>query len=174
VSGPDLSDAQLERLADLLAPRIADALRGASAAELIDAAEVARRFGVSAEWARDHRAELGAIRLGDGPRPRLRFDPKEVAAVLRRRSESVRSPDVDLPAPAGERSPATRKRADNDLDALPVRRIKPLSSADTKAARRCANTPGPATRATASTRQQPISAAADRPSPRRTIRKERA
>ena len=42
---------------------------------LIDAAEVARRLGVSREYVYDHAAELGAERLGTGPRARLRFDP---------------------------------------------------------------------------------------------------
>lgn len=53
--------------------------RAAPAGELVDAAEVARRFGVTAEWVRDRAGELGAVRLGSGPRPRLRFDPTSVA-----------------------------------------------------------------------------------------------
>jgi hypothetical protein len=125
---------------------------------------------------RDHRDELGVIPLGEvgeGKKPRLRFDPEHVAAAMRRRSQSERSAVADSPAPA-EDSPRRRtQRSANDLDTLPVRQIKPLSTAK-KAARRSANSPGPATRGIASPRQQPSSAASARPSPRRTIRKERA
>lgn len=157
----ELSEAQLARLADLLAPRIADALRAPTEVELLDAGEVARRFGVTAEWVRDHRDELGAIRLGDGPRPRLRFDAQHVAATLTRRSTSGRSLDADSPVATGDPSRSGRGRSGNALDTLPVRQVKP--SLTTKAARRRANAPGPATRNTASTRKQRIPAATDRP-----------
>jgi hypothetical protein len=50
---------------------------------LVDAAELARRLGTDRSWVYAHAAELGAIRLGSGPRARLRFDPE--AAVLRAR-----------------------------------------------------------------------------------------
>jgi len=42
---------------------------------LIDAAEVARRRGVSRDWVYRHADELGAVRMGEGSRPRLRFPP---------------------------------------------------------------------------------------------------
>lgn len=157
-----LSEAQLARLADLLAPRIADALRAPAEVELLDAGEVARRFGVTAEWVRDHRDELGAISLGDGPRPRLRFDVQHVAATLTRRSESGRSLDADPPVPKGDRPPTSHGRSGNALDTLPVRQVK-SSLTTKKAARRHVNAPGPATRDTASTRKQRTSAATDRP-----------
>jgi hypothetical protein len=173
-AGIELNDAQLARLADLLAPRIAAALasQATAPAELIDAAGVARRFGVTAEWVRDHRDELGVIRLGDGPRPRLRFDAETVAEELRRRSQSEHSPVVDLTAPAADQAHPGAGRAADDLDSLPVRQIKPLSTTQ-KVARRRANAPGPATRDRSSARQQRNSAAADQPSPHRPIRKER-
>ena len=83
----------------------------------------------------------------------------------------VRSVGVDLPASTENRARTRRERPDNDLDALPVRMIKPLSTTQ-KVARQRANAPGPATGGRSSPRQQRISAAADEPSPRRTIRKE--
>jgi len=86
----------LDRLADLVVDRLAARLDGTRepTGQLVDAAEIARRFGVSAEWVRTHSIELGAVRLGDGPRPRLRFDVTEVAEALgareaRRGSEST-------------------------------------------------------------------------------------
>lgn len=176
--GVELSDAQLQRLADLLAPRIVAALqaRPVVAQSLIDANEVAQRFGMSAEWVRDHSSELGAIRLGDGPRPRLRFDAETVAKAMKRRSESGRSPEPELPMLADDRPHRVSERAGNGLETLPVRQIAPLSlsATSTKAARRRANAPGPATRGIASPRQQPTRAAAGRPAPRRTNREERA
>jgi hypothetical protein len=51
---------------------------------LIDAAEVARRLGVAHSTVYEKAAELGAIRLGDGPRARLRFDPRLVERMLDR------------------------------------------------------------------------------------------
>lgn len=50
--------------------------------ELIDAGELARRFGVSRAWVYSNAELLGAIRLGGGRRARLRFDPYAVARAL--------------------------------------------------------------------------------------------
>jgi len=53
--------------------------------DLIDAAEVARRFGVSRDYVYRHADELGVIRLGVGPRPRKRFAPATVRAWFEHR-----------------------------------------------------------------------------------------
>ena len=61
----------LERLAELVAPRIAEALADQlrpATSELVDANELANRLAVTAEWVRDHAAELGAVPLGNGRR----------------------------------------------------------------------------------------------------------
>jgi hypothetical protein len=50
--------------------------------ELIDVAEVARRFSVSRDYVYAHAYELGVIRLGNGSRARLRFDPVTVRERL--------------------------------------------------------------------------------------------
>src|SRR5882762_4457116 len=47
----------------------------ATSAQLVSASELAQRLGVTRAWVYDHARELGAIQLGGGPRPRLRFDP---------------------------------------------------------------------------------------------------
>jgi hypothetical protein len=85
----------LAALADLIAERLRPMIDapdppscprcGALAWEkpvLLTAAEVARSYGVSAQWVRDHASDLGVLRLGDGPRPRLRFDAERVATAL--------------------------------------------------------------------------------------------
>jgi hypothetical protein len=48
---------------------------------LMTVREAAMMLGVSPEWIYEHADDLGVIRLGDGERPRLRFDP----AVVRQR-----------------------------------------------------------------------------------------
>src|SRR4051812_23767844 len=60
-------EAIAQRVADLLQP--AGPERGWVRVE-----EVCRRFGVSQAWVYAHSAELGGIRLGTGPKARLRFD----------------------------------------------------------------------------------------------------
>lgn len=72
---------------EMLALRVAELLeqRGARRASggLVDAAELARRLGTDRSWVYSHAEELGAIRLGTGPKARLRFDPD--AAILQAR-----------------------------------------------------------------------------------------
>jgi len=69
--------------ADLVARRVVSLLgRPVSAPALMTAAEVAARYGVARSWVYTHARQLGAIYLGDGPRPRLRFDPAIVEQVL--------------------------------------------------------------------------------------------
>ncbi len=74
----DSIDALARRLSELLAEReIRPPERG-----LISAAAVAERWGVSRRWVYDQAERLGARRLGAGSRPRLRFDPDEVAEQI--------------------------------------------------------------------------------------------
>lgn len=56
--------------------------------------EVAQLFGVSRKWVYEHEVELGAIRLGSGPKARMMFDP----AVLRAYVERPRSTPRHLQA----------------------------------------------------------------------------
>lgn len=68
---------------EAIACRVAELLRDEPRdAELIDAIEVARRFGVSREFVYEHADDLGAVRLGDGPKARLRFAPELVRERL--------------------------------------------------------------------------------------------
>lgn len=67
-----LSEAQLDQLAD----RIADRLRNGTqrGRQLVDAQTLADELGVRRETVYAHADEFGVIRLGEGPKPRLRFD----------------------------------------------------------------------------------------------------
>lgn len=113
-----LASAQLEELADL----IADRLGGADAREerLVDVAELAGYLGVDASWVYAHADELGARRLGEGSRPRLRFSIREVDDRLSGCSAGRRSAGVD-PAPAVASRPRRRRRSGSEVDLLPIR-----------------------------------------------------
>ena len=84
---------------------------------LIDVIELARRTGLSRTWIYEHARELGAIRLGDGPRARLRFNPDTVKRLLEREPP----PRVE-PTPARQRRPI---RAMNDIELLPITTNRP-------------------------------------------------
>ena len=68
---------------DLLAEKIAAQLeRPAQANQLVSAEEIAQQLGRTARWVRERKAELGAVPMSDGPRPRLGFDPAYVDRLL--------------------------------------------------------------------------------------------
>lgn len=81
--GGDVTEAATEEIARRVAELIADRVR--EPFHLLDTQTVARMLAVSEEWVREHAAELGAIRVGDGPKGALRFDVARVRAALDRR-----------------------------------------------------------------------------------------
>lgn len=104
-----------DRLADLVAARLRGFVADLAAqvpepGQLVDAHAVARLTGMSERWVYDHANELGAIKAGDGTRPRLRFDPGLVRARLDQRN-------VDAPPP--QQAPAPRRLPPAEL--LPVK-----------------------------------------------------
>lgn len=121
-----LHRADLEALADLVAVRVVELLRvddgshAGPAGALIDAREVAGRYGVSAEWVRDNADTLGAVRLGTGARPRLRFDPEKVAAALTA-DEQRRGSQAPHPPPPRRKTQARPPATANGCPLLPVR-----------------------------------------------------
>jgi hypothetical protein len=106
---------------EAIAGRVAELLdeRNPARASLVDAADLARVLGVERDWVYRHAARLGAIRLGDRPGARLRFDVDAVLAGLPRLGEA---PDPASPT----RRPSRRRRrrlpplADVELLPLPV------------------------------------------------------
>jgi hypothetical protein len=122
----DLAGTELARLADEIADRLAQRLGpalaellveldplapapgghailatrgGLDSAELWSARQVAAHYGVGAGFVYEHANELGCIRLGGGPRARLRFDP-----------QTVRDRWSTLRAPPPTATPRTRRR----------------------------------------------------------------
>lgn len=77
---------------DAIAARLADLLErpvgGRAPKGLATAKEVAACLGVAREWVYANQERLGAIRLGDGPKARLRFDLERTAEALRAESAS--------------------------------------------------------------------------------------
>jgi hypothetical protein len=73
--------------ADLIARRVVEVLReeeGPMNRGLLKTEEAARLLGVAAEWVRANRVALGTVKLGDGPKARLRFPRGAIDAYPRR------------------------------------------------------------------------------------------
>lgn len=75
--------------------------------DLITAAELAQRLGVSPGWVYEHKDDLGVVRLGKGPRPRLRFDVERALAAM------TATPANDCLPPRGS--------SHRDADLLPIK-----------------------------------------------------
>ena len=105
---------------EAIARRVVELLerRGSGGPVLVDAAELARRLGIERSWVYTHAIELGAVKLGGGRKPRLRFDPEIAARVLRRVGEG---PAADPPARSGERAARSQRGRRSEVRLLPVR-----------------------------------------------------
>lgn len=139
MSEPVRLDSQsIEALAEALAPAVAalvlEALdsghRGESRApaELLTAADVAQRFNVDRGWVYTHAAELGVIRLGEGRKPRIRFDARTVAQALRTRSASEGSHDRSNGRAERLQAIGPNRLAPIQADVLPKRWLEALES----------------------------------------------
>lgn len=113
---PDSVEAIAGRVVELL-----DARRDARLRPLVDARDLARLFDLAPSWVREHADELGAIRIGKGAKPRLRFDPEVVGNRLSSRSSSEKSPGAR--SRGGKRRAAGRGRSSSGTTAplLPIR-----------------------------------------------------
>jgi hypothetical protein len=81
-------DALAQRLADPVARRVIEMIKDGgvlpapAAATWLNATEVAQLLHVTREWVYQHADELGAVRLGGGRRPRLRFRREGLATAI--------------------------------------------------------------------------------------------
>ncbi|MEI2702127.1 MAG: hypothetical protein V9E83_06965 [Baekduia sp.] len=111
-----LDPADLEALADLIADRLAEHLAPPTNGDrLVDAATVAAALGVTAGHVRENAERYGGRRIGDGPRPRLRFDLAVALAV----GAAPASVPAQPPAPPPAR-PARRRARPSAVDLLPI------------------------------------------------------
>ena len=92
---------------EAIARRVAELLHGdpAASAQYVDASTIVRRFGATRAWVYQHKAELGAVPLGSGPKPRLRFDMTPVRQVIAREGDA--SPPRRPGRPRSPRPPRT-------------------------------------------------------------------
>ncbi len=103
---------------EAIARRVTQLLRhdpvAAAHERLVSAAEIARRFGVSRAWVYENADRLGAVRLGRGARPRLRFDPQKVEKRLDTAHQGTSPPPRRAPGDQGSIA---------DVDLIPLREL---------------------------------------------------
>jgi len=113
---PELIDAVARRFLELV--REAGAATGADPPDLLTVAEVAERLKMSPKWVYAHQRRLGVIKLGDGPKARLRFDPRAV--------EELWQPDAGPDQTAAPREqPPKAKRSRRRLVSRPLPAVDP-------------------------------------------------
>lgn len=100
---------------EAIAERVAEKLRAQGLGRYGDAQAVCARFGVSVDYVYAHADRLGAIRLGGGPKARLRFD---LAEVERRLLGNDREPEPAQMPRRGRR----RKQRDRSIELIPFDR----------------------------------------------------
>jgi hypothetical protein len=111
VDGVELSESSIEAIAT----RVVELLESRQIRSgLVDAAELARRLGVTRTWVYEHPKELQAIRLGKGPCPRMRFDRIEAEAALK---SAQAQPE---PPPMAYQRPRRRRPRASSIPLLPV------------------------------------------------------
>jgi hypothetical protein len=117
------SDAADLSFVDAVARRVVELLREEGAVprdgpRLLTVAAVSQEFGVSTDWLYTNARPLGAIRLGSGPRARLRFDR---ATIADRIAKVASNASRERSSQRGKRRRGTRDGADVDL--LPIRDV---------------------------------------------------
>lgn len=110
---PESIEALAVRLAEILVTDPEDP-PGAEEDGMISAARVAELWEVRRRWVYEHRDDLGAVELGRGPRPRLRFDPGVVA-------ERIGAPRAGRHDGRPDRRRSTWTRASRRSDSLSSR-----------------------------------------------------
>lgn len=112
-----LAPADLE-LVEAIAQRVAELLRrdAPTPGAIVDAQTLASLLGVSRAHVYRNAGKLGAVRIGDGERPRLRFDP---AVALKVRERALAGP------PSPTRTPRQPRRVHRPPSAAPLLPIRP-------------------------------------------------
>lgn len=91
-----------------------------TAERLVDASVMAGLLGVSRAFVYEHSEELGAVRLGAGPRARLRFSPDRALERLTACSGSRGSSTPQAPQPSASRRRTSRAT-------LPAAQLLPIA-----------------------------------------------
>jgi hypothetical protein len=93
-------------IAQAVTDRVLDLIDARQANRLVDAVELADILSDDRDWTYQHRHQLGAIGLGDGPRPRLRFEVDRAVAAFKDLSSERRV----VPLHNGPQAPVPRPR----------------------------------------------------------------
>lgn len=126
-TGPTLDAASVEAVARRVVELIRSEGDSPGGRRLVDAATLAAELGVERSWVYAHRAELGAIQLGSGSKPRLRFNV-EVAEGLLASSTSGESWAPQSPVVVGGLSRRRRRRMGGRAELLPIRGVAAATS----------------------------------------------
>jgi hypothetical protein len=85
-----LTDRQLtDDDVDAIARAVVRLMPRAGVPYLLTVPEVAEMVTMGTDWVRDHAAQLGGVRLGDGTRGELRFEAEKVRAFVEKRRLAV-------------------------------------------------------------------------------------
>jgi hypothetical protein len=85
-----LTTSDVEALADAIAQKVVEIVGTRSATfGLVDARELAGELGVSIDYVYAHATKLGAMRLGSGPKARIRFDLDRARQALEVRTRGT-------------------------------------------------------------------------------------
>jgi hypothetical protein len=71
---------------------------------MVSAGELAQRLGVATSYVYEHAVELGAVRLGTGPKARLRFDVEKATTCLDSRGSQPAASPTTKPKPRRRRN----------------------------------------------------------------------
>lgn len=120
-------------LVDALAERVAELLPPEPPRGLVDAAALAGALGVDRSYVYAHAAELGAVRLGGGSKPRLRFDLEAAReAMSRYAGKQSQGSNASAGAESAALSARRRRRLPNRLpEPGSVLAVRPRHKADT-------------------------------------------
>ena len=86
---------------------------------LLTATQLAHKLGVNRSWVYQHAHTLGAITLGNGPKPRLRFDPQTTTTLLAANNNLTAGQPAPAPAPPARRG-RPRKHTPSTTPLLPI------------------------------------------------------
>jgi hypothetical protein len=110
-----------QRLVDAIAHRVAELLEQRDERDrftrLVDAETLAGLLGVSRSTVYEHAVELGAVEVGNGSKPRLRFDVEQARAAWTRKAAAAGAADETRPPMRAPR----RRRSRSEDALLPVR-----------------------------------------------------
>jgi len=84
-----LDHEDIEAIAERAAHRVVQLLErpGPGAYQLLEPKALAHALNVSLDYVYEHAADLGVMRLGDGPKARLRFDLHTARTAMRSRKQ---------------------------------------------------------------------------------------